>query len=187
VQNISATLPKETTPLGLRPSDAAVGQFVWAALHEVGHAIFDIFNVSIFGSAEDAADNFATYIMLHFGKGQARPLIAGAAWAWSSYVREYKRNPVVPRRLAAFTDSHGQPEERFYNLICLAYGADPKNFPEVERFLPPTRLPRCKLEYARLQAAFRREIVPHIDLEMAKRVLDADWLSDGPPSPAPQK
>src|SRR6516162_6765143 len=31
----------------------------------------------IFGSAEDAADNFATYIILQFGKNQARRLIVG--------------------------------------------------------------------------------------------------------------
>jgi hypothetical protein len=39
--------------------------------HEVGHAAFDLFNVPIFGHEEDAADNFATFLMLQFGKGQA--------------------------------------------------------------------------------------------------------------------
>jgi len=61
---------------------AAVGQFLWVTLHEAGHAIFDILDVSIFGHPEDAADNFATYVMLQFGKGQAQRLIGGAAWAW---------------------------------------------------------------------------------------------------------
>jgi hypothetical protein len=75
-------LPNETNPVGLTQPDAAVGQFFWTTFHEVGHAAFDMFTVPIFGHEEDAADNFATFIMLQFGKGQARRLINGAAWAW---------------------------------------------------------------------------------------------------------
>ena len=47
----------------------------------------DILKVPIFGHEEDAADNFATYIMLQFGEGQAHRLIGGAAWAWRAYFR----------------------------------------------------------------------------------------------------
>jgi hypothetical protein len=50
---------------------------------------FDMFNVPIFGHEEDAADNFATFIMLQFGKGQARRLINGAVWAWRAYLGDY--------------------------------------------------------------------------------------------------
>jgi Putative metallopeptidase len=89
-------LPNETSAAGVTPPDAAVGQFLWVTLHEVGHATFDILKVPIFGHPEDAADNFATYVLLQFGQGQARPLIEGAAWAWRAYLADYKRNPVVP-------------------------------------------------------------------------------------------
>ena len=82
LKNILDSLPNETTPAGVTPDDAAVGQFFFTTLHEVGHAAFDIFGVPIFGHEEDAADNFATYIMLQFGRAQARRLIGGAAWAW---------------------------------------------------------------------------------------------------------
>jgi hypothetical protein len=186
-RHILASLPKQTTPAGVTPNDAAVGQFTWTTLHEVGHATFDIFNISIFGRPEDAADNFATYILLQFGEGQARRLIGGAAWAWRAYIGDYKRNPVVPKRMAAFASEHGLPEERFFNLLCLAYGSDPKSFAEMETYLPPTRSPNCGFEYKTLVDAFRREIAPHIDKDMAKRVLDTNWLSSEQPSPATQK
>jgi hypothetical protein len=81
LKRILESLPKENNPDGVTPADAAVGQFFWVTLHEVGHATFDILKVPIFGHEEDAADNFATYIMLQFGEGQAHRLIAGAAWA----------------------------------------------------------------------------------------------------------
>jgi hypothetical protein len=58
LKNILDSLPNETTPAGVTPNDAAVGQFFFVTLHEVGHAAFDILGVPIFGHEEDAADNF---------------------------------------------------------------------------------------------------------------------------------
>ena len=134
LKRILELLPNETTPAGLTPTDAAVGQFFWVTFHEVGHAAFDMFNVPIFGHEEDAADDFATFIMLQFGKDQARRLINGAAWAWRAYLGDYQKNPVVQTRLAAFATDHGLPQERFYNLVCLAFGANSQEFADFEQF-----------------------------------------------------
>ena len=49
LKNILDSLPSETTPAGVTPADAAVGQFFFVTLHEVGHAAFDILGVPIFG------------------------------------------------------------------------------------------------------------------------------------------
>jgi hypothetical protein len=187
LRHILESLPNEITPAGITPGDATAGQFFWVTFHEVGHAIFDIFDVPIFGHPEDAADNFATYTLLQFGRGQARRLIGGAAWAWRAYLGDYKRNPVVRKRIAAFADSHGLPEERFYNLLCLAFGADPVQFADVDGYLPPTRLSTCEFEYRTLVNAFHKQISPHIDQEMARRVFDTNWLPDPKLKPAQQK
>jgi len=178
LKRILELLPNEATPAGLTPTDAAVGQFFWVTFHEVGHAAFDMFNVPIFGHEEDAADNFATFIMLQFGKGHARRLINGAAWAWRAYLGDYQKNPVVQTRLAAFATDHGLPQERFYNLVCLAFGANSQEFADLASFLPPTRSPNCSHEYQTLVRAFRQEIRPHIDQEQARVVLDTDWLQE---------
>ena len=176
LKRILELLPNQATPTGLTPTDAAVGQFFWVTFHEVGHAAFDMFNVPIFGHEEDAADNFATFITLQFGKGQARRLINGAAWAWRAYLGDYQRNPVVQTRLVAFATDHGLPQERFYNLVCLAFGANSQEFADFASFLPPTRAPNCSHEYQTLLRAFRQEIRPHLDMEQVRLVLDTDWL-----------
>src|SRR3974390_2532624 len=126
LKRILESIPNENNPDGVTPADAAVGQFFWVTLHEVAHATFDIFKVPIFGHEEDAADNVATYVMLQFA--EARRLIGGAAWAWREYLRDYKRKPVVQVRLAGFASDHGQPQERLYNLLCMAYGSNPVLF-----------------------------------------------------------
>jgi hypothetical protein len=187
LKNILDSVPNETTPAGVTPADAAVGQFVFVTLHEVGHASFALFGVPIFGHEEDAADNFATYIMLQFGREQARRLIGGAAWAWRAYLGDYTRNPAMQTRLAAFASDHGLPQERFYNLVCLAFAANSQEFADVAAYLPPTRSPKCSYEYQTLLRAFRKEISPHINQEMARRVLDTDWLQALESKPAPQR
>jgi hypothetical protein len=187
LKHILGSLPNEDNPDGLTPADAAVGQFFFVTLHEVGHAIFDILGVPMFGHQEDAADNFATYIMLQFGEGQARRLIGGAAWSWRAYLGDYKKNPVVPTRLSAFAGDHGLPQERFYNLICLAVGADHVGFADLENYLPASRAPHCSYEYQTLVRAFEKEITPHIDHEMATRVLDTNWLQALESNPVPPK
>ena len=93
----------------------------------------------------------------------------------------------MPTRLAAFASDHGLPQERFYNLICLAFGANRQEFADAAGYLPPTRSPKCSYEYQTLLRAFRKEIGPHINQEMAKRVLDTNWLPDPEPHALPQK
>jgi hypothetical protein len=176
VAEIMRMTPKEATSDGITATDAAIGQFFYIVAHEMGHAAFDMFNVPIFGNEEDAADQFSTYIMLHFGKEQARRLIGGAAHSYHRYVQ----NAQVTAPLVAFSDTHGAPAQRFYNLLCLAYGADAELFADVveKGYLPKGRAFNCKREYDHLAYAFRELIVPHIDQELAKRVLDKTWLPD---------
>jgi hypothetical protein len=176
LNQVLAALPKETTASGISPEDAKTGQLLWLALHEVGHATFDILGVSIFGNEEVAADNFASYVMLQFA--EARRLILGAAWKWSAYVQNYKMNPVVQVRLAGFASDHGLPQERFYNVLCMAFGADPVVFADLVRegYLPATRAANCPREYIRFAKSFEKVIGPHIDYELAKGIVGANWI-----------
>jgi len=171
---IQRDMPKETTPAGVTPADAVLGQFFYAIAHEVGHAMFDLLNVPVFGHQEDAADQFAGYIILQFGKDDARRLILGAAHSYNKYVK----NPTVTAPLTAFSDEHGPPAQRYYNLLCLAYGADPVLFGDVvdKNYLPKERAKLCRSQYGELNYAFHQLISPHLDRQLAKQVMDKSWL-----------
>jgi hypothetical protein len=71
--------------------------------------------------------------------------------------------------------------------LCLAFGANKVEFADAQSFLPPTRAPRCSYEYQTMARAFHKEISPHIDQEIAKRVLDTNWLPDPESKADPQK
>ena len=176
LNEIMQAMPKETTADGITPANAVMGQFFYVFAHEMGHAMFDILAVPVFGNAEDAADHFATYIMLQFGKDQARGLITGAAYSYKKYVMGSE----VTAPLAAFSDVHAAPAQRFYNLLCLAYGADPALFGDFAKkgYLPEGRARGCKGEYDQVAFAFRDLIGPHLDPQLAKQVMDKTWLPE---------
>jgi hypothetical protein len=173
LKQVEERLPKETTKEGIEPHEALIGQLVFALLHEFGHAAFDIYNIPVFGRQEDAADEFATYIMLQFGGETAHRLIRGAAYSYLGVIKDFKDDPRVTRPLVAFSSDHGSPEERFYNLACIAYGYDPEIFHRVVDFdyLPQRRAKVCKYEYSNLRYAFRALIMPHVDTDQVKKVI----------------
>jgi hypothetical protein len=174
-------LPNEE---GTGRNDALIGQLYLVLLHEAGHAIYDIFEVPILGSQEDAADQFASYVLLQFGGERAYRLIRGAAHSFKRIVEKLKDKPDVTLPLTAFSSDHSRPEQRFFNLVCIAYGYDSKLFASLvdDEWLPEKRAKRCKAEYADLTFALRRLVGPYVDKALARKVLDTKWLSEESPA-----
>ena len=153
--------------------DALLGPLVDVFLHEVGHAVFDYWQTPIFGREEDAADQFSIYIMLQLDKSEARRLILGNAWQYKGDVR----SPVVVESLRKFSDAHGTPSQRYYNVLCIAYGADPVLFGDfvTSGKLPKDRAEGCEFEYQQVANAFAKLVAPNIDQDL-KKDFHSSWL-----------
>jgi Putative metallopeptidase len=165
--------PEGTLPSGITQQDAILGPLIDVFLHESGHAVFDQLKVPVLGREEDAADLFSAYIVLQSGKEDARRLILGSAY-------QYKADVVSPQvPLTKYADEHGIPAQRFFNVLCIAYGADQKLFADVveKGYLPKKRAEGCDLEYDQAAFAFKKLIGPYIDQNLAKKVL-ATWMRD---------
>lgn len=158
-------------PEGLDQRDTVIGPLMHIVLHEVGHAVFDLLQVPLFGREEDAADQFAAYLMLQFDPPRARKLMIGTAY---QYRLDMKDNEVTLPKLV-FSEEHGLPQQRFYNTLCLAYGSDAKTFAAVRErnFLPKDRLEACESEYRQVEYAFQKLIGPHVDRRLADKVRRA--------------
>jgi hypothetical protein len=167
-------VPDQTTPAGVAPIDALIGPVVDVFLHEAGHAVFDILKVPLFGREEDAADQFSVYIMLKMEKDEARRLILGNAYQYKGDLQ----SPTVSMPLKKFADEHGTPSQRFYNVLCLAYGANKELFADFvsKGFLPSERAEGCEDEYAQVQNAFNRLIMPSMDRKLAQKQYKR-WLA----------
>jgi hypothetical protein len=182
IDDLFKNRPKKTTPAGIAPIDAVIGPFFDTSLHEFAHALFDIFELPVLGREEDAADQVAAYIYLQLGKDEARRLIMGTAYA---YLTEAKGDdaPLTPEEfLEDFAGEHSTPAQRAYNVLCIAYGADPKVFGDfvTRGYLPKDRADGCEEEYEQVQDAFETLIGPHIDPALAKQILDKTWLRKTP-------
>ena len=176
LRDIVEMAPKEMSPDGISPMDAIVGQFLFTAAHEMGHAVFDYLDIPLFGRPEDDADQFAAHVLIKIGQQDSHRLISGAAYTYNEYVK----NPTVTVRLIAFADVHGAPVQRLYNLLCLAYGAEPDTFSDVvdKGYLPKSRAPACKQEWGEVDFAFQKLIYPYIDRKLLNDVLSKSWLPD---------
>ena len=177
VQVLIDNAPLETTPSGIEPIDTIIGPLIDTALHEFAHALFDMLHIPVLGREEDAADQVAAYIYLQLGVAESRRLIAGTAYAFLHEATTAE----LPRLLEDYADEHSTPEQRGFNVLCMAYGADPKLFGgvvgEKRGFLPKHRAETCEEEYEHIQDAYEELIEPHVDQALAKKVFDRKWLN----------
>jgi len=152
--------------------DAVVGPFVDVLLHEVSHAIFDLLKVPLFGREEDAADQLAAFILLQFGPDVARRTIVGTALLFRQMAEDQQPGT------ADYAAVHGLPAQRFFNVLCIAYGAEPKLFADYVKqgFLPVFRIGSCRWEYRQIAHAFKTLISPHIDPVLREKVRGREWL-----------
>jgi hypothetical protein len=173
LNDVLRNAPEQGTSTGVRRIDAIVGPTLETMLHEVGHAVFDYLGVPVLGREEDAADQFAAYILLQFDKPNARRLIAGTAYAYyrEASLPSLKKNP--------FADEHGLPAQRFYNVLCLAYGSDTATFANLASsgLLPKERAEYCEGEYEQVEHAMNKLIRPYIDRKRMERVRAKSWLN----------
>ena len=183
VYDLWTNMPEETTLSGVAPIDTVIGPLLEVSLHEFSHALFDIFELPVLGREEDAADQVAAYILLQLGKSEARRAITGTAHAYRFEEIRARGN----RSLERFANEHGTPAQRGYNEICLAYGSDKKLFADYvsQGYLPKERAEFCDEEYFQIQAAFKILFHPHLDLDLAEKILERERACQSNSNPAP--
>ncbi len=71
-----------------------------------------------------------------------------------------------------FAYVHGLDRQRYYNVLCLAWGADPKRFAFAQELgrLPQERAEGCVEEYAQVRKAVQRLLYRNFHASEAKRV-----------------
>ncbi len=165
--------------MGLTRREALIGPTIDVFLHETGHAVLEVLEIPFFGREEDAADYFASYILLQFPKHDARRLILGASFLAGKEAAEEQGKAPELRLLA---DTHGLPAQRLYARLCMAYGFDPVLFADVVSlgYLPQNRAKNCRYEYQTNEHAFNSLVKPYIDQELVKEIRSKKWFQFEP-------
>ena len=181
IEALIENMPEKTTPAGIEPVDTVVGPFFDTVLHEFSHALFDMFYTPMFGREEDAADQLAAYLYLQLGEEEARRLIMGTIYNYIVVeTQDDDSAQTVDEFIEDSAETHSLPAQRAYNLMCLAYGANPRLFGDLvsKGYLPEHRKEFCVEEYEQVHQAYVDLIRPHVDREMAAEVFDQSWLRE---------
>jgi Putative metallopeptidase len=173
VEAIERIGPKQGEQSEFTYEDIVVGSLVGVLLHEGGHAVFDMLNVPVFGREEDAADEMSTFIALQFNKDVALTIVRGYSYMakkWFAF------------GAPLYSDEHGAGWQRYYNTLCLAYGADPVLFKDFvdKGDLPKGRAANCASEYQQIKFAFEKTVLPFVDQNLMKQVQAKQWLKLSP-------
>jgi len=143
-----SSIPAQGQSFSFEKTPESTQHFVEANLlgifyHELGHALIDILGLPVFGQEEDAAD-VASILMIHmfYDEDGARALAYDTAFG---FLGEAALAQEVP-----WWDTHGPDLQRYYNLVCLFYGANPDERDDLaqELGLPEERAETCEDEYA---------------------------------------
>ena len=121
--------------------DFVTSNLISVVYHELGHAVIDTMQVPIFGQEEDAAEVFSILLIDEIFEPESANIIAYHA-AFGFHAEAQENTP-------AFWDVHGPDEQRYYNLVCIFYGANPDLREELaqELRLPEERAISCPEEY----------------------------------------
>lgn len=149
----------------LTPEQAVVGPFLFIVLHETAHAVFNILAVPLLGREEDAADQVAAYTATQIGGDFAERMLRAAAFM---YDQDSVRKPGEDD----FSDVHGLDRQRFYNVLCLAWGSDPKRYAFAKELgkLPDERAEGCADEYHQVRYAVQKLIRKNVDQKEVERI-----------------
>lgn len=149
----------------LTPEQAVIGPFLFIVLHETAHAVFAVLAVPVLGREEDAADQVAAYAATQLGGDFAERMLRAAAFMYDT---DSARKPGEDD----FADVHGLDRQRFYNVLCLAWGSDPKRYAFAKELgkLPDDRAEGCADEYHQVRYAVQTLIRKNVDPKEVERI-----------------
>lgn len=135
-------------------AEALAGAYLAVVLHEAGHALVDVLEIPVTGREEDAVDQLSAWMLIEADDAGS---VLGAA---ASYYSEDEESAGDDE----FADEHSLNRQRYFNLVCWAYGSDPDNSQELIDVwgLPEARAERCPEEYAQLDRSWTRLLGEHL-------------------------
>lgn len=102
-----------------RVDEAVIGVSRHILLHEVAHLLIDRLDLPVLGQEEDAADNFATLVLIALNTPEADKALAETAATW--LLREYEGEEEGD---GFFFSEHAPDPQRAFRILCHLVGVD---------------------------------------------------------------
>jgi hypothetical protein len=137
-----------------------IGNVLFVLAHETGHALISVFDLPVLGREEDAADTFATLLVLKVASSFTDRVVVNAARGWFLSDQLDRKEGSPP----PFYDEHGLDLQRAYNIVCLLVGGDPGKFMALanEVKLPKKRQETCHFDFSNASSSWEQVLKPHL-------------------------
>lgn len=131
----------------------ATGAIMFTLVHELGHALIGEMDVPVVGREEDAADEFATMLMLDCGP-MGQDVLSSAA-DWFGMMSRHQKD-------LAFWDEHSLDQQRLFNILLLMYGHSPDKYSTfVSMLVPRNRMAKALHEYKVKEHRWEKLLTPY--------------------------
>lgn len=144
--------------------------------HELAHLLVDQLDLALFGPEEFAADLFAAVMINRLHDETAAVAIAyDVAAAYDAGAVKERAAGDLPEMWGV----HGTHRQRYYNFVCMMYGANPHERDDLARELglPAARAETCEEEYE-LAARAWGEVLDRVAQGAPGASLGLDWTLD---------
>jgi Putative metallopeptidase len=140
-------------------AEFVAGNMLFVLLHELGHATITQMGLPVLGRMEDAADSFATLMLIRAGSDFSHGVLTAAARGWFLADR---RDREAGLKLA-FYGEHGLNRQRAYQIVCVMVGSDEDKFKDLaeETKLPEARQHTCLGDYSNAAFSWDMLLKPH--------------------------
>lgn len=128
-------------------------------MHEIGHVLFEQYDLPMLAREEDAADALASVLLLEYVEDGAR-IALNAAELFSHESEEYEWF-----EQSDFWSVHSLEIQRYYTTICHVYGSAPELYDYLindEYGLSAERASGCESEYERIRDGWIRVLNPYL-------------------------
>jgi len=154
--------------------DFVTANIISTLYHEFGHALIDLTDAPVLGREEDAADILSVVLLDAFWEEDSAESITALTALSFELAAQENEDP-------AYWDVHGLDMQRYYNQVCLFYGADPDiRTALAEEFdLPAERAATCVEEFDLAAASWASVLDPLTAQKPSKSIVfDGEASSD---------
>ncbi|MFK7859049.1 MAG: DUF4344 domain-containing metallopeptidase [Granulosicoccus sp.] len=140
--------------------DAPVADVYFHTLmHEIGHVLFEQYDLPMLAREEDAADALASVLLLEYVEDGAR-IALNAADMFGLESEEYEWFEE-----SDFWSEHSLEIQRYYTTLCHVYGSSPEQHEDLindEYGLSMERAEGCEEEYLRIRSGWLGVLAPYL-------------------------
>jgi len=136
-----------------------IGNTLFVLGHELGHAVISQMQIPIAGNEENAADVFATLMLLKVKDAFSDRALVNVARGWFFSDRRDR----AQGEKTVYYDQHGLDLKRAYTIVCLMVGGEPDRFTSLadEVKMPRARQGSCQYDYSSASWSWDQLLKPH--------------------------